>query len=119
MSLTSPRVLLHLEGLFVLITGCSLYAYLHFSWITFALFILAPDIFMLGYLANKRVGALCYNFAHTYSVPLLIFLALFCLERPGYYWIVLIWIAHIGLDRLLGYGIKYETAFKDTHLQRV
>ena len=119
MKFISPRVLLHLEGAFIFLTSCVLYGWFHFSWGMFALLILTPDICMLAFLANKRAGTLCYNLVHTYSLPLLVFLALLCLGKTEDCWIVLIWVAHIGVDRLLGYGIKYETAFKDTHLQRV
>jgi len=119
MKFFSPKLLLHLEGAFVFLTACILYAHLHFSWLIFALLILVPDLSMLAYLVNKRAGTLCYNLFHTYSIPLLIFLVLLYLGKSEDYGIVLIWVAHIGIDRLLGYGIKYETGFKDTHLQRL
>jgi Domain of unknown function (DUF4260) len=74
---------------------------------------------MLGYLVNTRLGAATYNLAHTLAFPLALLLA-------GYlfYWqlslpIALIWTAHIALDRLLGFGLKYPTFFKDTHLQHI
>jgi Domain of unknown function (DUF4260) len=119
MKFLSPKLLLHLEGAFVFLTACILYAHFHFSWWVFALFILAPDVSMLAYLVNKRAGTLCYNLFHTYSITLLVFLVLLCLGKTEDDWIVLIWVAHIGIDRLLGYGIKYETGFKDTHFQRL
>jgi hypothetical protein len=80
---------------------------------------LTPDLFMLGYLAGNKVGAFGYNVAHTYTAPVLAWSALWFSGETSGYWLVLIWVAHIGWDRLLGYGLKYETAFKDTHLQRV
>ncbi len=94
------------------------YQQLHGSWLWFAALFLVPDLFMLGYLANKRVGALVYNLAHTYTAPLLVFGVLRFAGSTLYDWLILIWVAHIGWDRLLGYGLKYDTAFKDTHLQR-
>jgi hypothetical protein len=115
----SPRFLLQLEGLFFLVLGCALYAHLHFSWGFFAILFFAPDLSMVGYFLGKKVGAILYNVFHTYSVPILVFLVLLCLNRLGDCAVPLIWVAHIGFDRLLGFGIKYETAFKDTHLQRV
>jgi hypothetical protein len=114
----SPKVLLHIEGFVVLVVACALYAHFQFSWITFAILFFAPDLAMLGYAINKKTGTICYNLFHTYTVPLVIFLALFC-QGSRNYEIPLIWTAHIAFDRLLGYGIKYETAFKDTHLQKV
>lgn len=114
-----PRLLLHIEGAAVLLTACVGYHQLHGSWLWFALLILTPDLFMLGYIVNKAVGAAIYNLAHTYTAPLLLFTIFWLAGQESYSWLVLIWLAHIGLDRMLGYGLKYETAFKDTHLQRV
>jgi hypothetical protein len=114
-----PRLLLHIEGAAVLLAACIFYHQVHGSWIWFAVLFLAPDFFMLGYLANKKVGALVYNLAHTYTAPVLVFSILWFSGATSYFWLTLIWLAHIGWDRLIGYGLKYETAFKDTHLQRV
>jgi hypothetical protein len=114
-----PRLLLHIEGGAVLLATCLFYHQLHGSWLWFAVLFLTPDLFMLGYLAGKRVGAFCYNLAHTYTAPVLVWSALWFSGQTAYDWLVLIWFAHIGWDRLIGYGLKYETAFKDTHLQRV
>jgi hypothetical protein len=114
-----PRLLLHIEGAAVLFAACIFYHQVHGRWLWFAVLFLAPDLFMLGYLANKKVGALIYNLAHTYTAPILAFSVLWFFGQTSYYWLTLIWLAHIGWDRLIGYGLKYETAFKDTHLQRV
>jgi hypothetical protein len=119
LSLLKPRPLLNLEGGAVFLASLFVYFNLHARWWLFLLLFLVPDLFMLGYLINKRIGAACYNLVHTYVLPLLIAAALRGLHRPEYLWLCVIWISHIGLDRLLGYGLKYETEFKDTHLQRV
>ena len=74
---------------------------------------------MLGYLAGKKIGAHAYNLAHTYTMPALLALVLWLSGQTSFLWLAIIWTAHIGFDRLLGYGLKYETAFKDTHLQKV
>jgi hypothetical protein len=118
-AIMTPRLLLHIEGAAVLLAACVYYHQLHARWLWFALLFLTPDLFMPGYLAGKKAGAFFYNLAHTYSVPLLVLSALFVSGQSSGGWLVLIWFAHIGCDRLLGYGLKYETAFKDTHLQRV
>jgi hypothetical protein len=111
------RLLLRLEGVAAFAVAVALYAHAGFSWPIFELFFLAPDLAMLGYFAGPRAGAAVYNFVHTYAValPLVLagFLALPALTAAG-----LILIAHIGLDRAFGYGLKYSTAFGDTHLGR-
>ncbi len=85
----------------------------------FFLLFLWPDLFMLGYLANARLGAALYNLAHTEAFPLLLGAAAVFEDWRKVLSFALIWLAHIGFDRLLGYGLKYPTFFKDTHLQRV
>jgi hypothetical protein len=83
--------------------------------LVFALFLLLPDISMLGYLAGNRVGAWTYNLAHSYILPGLLalgFLAATGTVPPLLY----VWFAHIGMDRLLGYGLKEDTGFRHTHL---
>jgi Domain of unknown function (DUF4260) len=117
--LDKPRILLHLEGAALL--GASLYAYhwLHGSWLVFALLILVPDLSMLGYLLSTRVGSACYNLVHTTTGPVIAAAAVVLTHHNGWLPVILIWTTHIGVDRLMGFGLKYPTAFKDTHLQRV
>jgi hypothetical protein len=113
------RVLLRLEGAAAFAAAVGLYAHAGFSWPIFALLCLAPDLSMLAYLAGPRVGAAGYNLAHTYLPALALALAGFFLGLPVATAGGLIWIAHIGFDRALGYGLKYSTAFGDTHLGRI
>jgi Domain of unknown function (DUF4260) len=117
--LTKPSILLHLEGAAILILSVLFYHQLHASWLVFAILFLAPDFFMLGYLVNVRRGSALYNFAHTYITPATLLAFAFFAAEPQLFPIVLIWSAHIGFDRLLGYGLKYPTHFKDSHLQHV
>jgi len=114
-----PRLLLQLESDAFMFAAGIFYHQLHGSWLWFALLFLAPDISMFGYLANKKAGAMIYNLAHTYTIPLLLLLGLWICGQENNIWLCLIWLAHIAFDRMIGYGLKYETAFKDTHLQRV
>jgi Domain of unknown function (DUF4260) len=114
-----PKPLLHIEGGCVAIVSCILYQQVHGHWNLFLVLLLVPDLSMLGYLINKRLGAVCYNFVHTYSVPLLLFIVSRLLHNQSWDWLLLIWIAHIGLDRAIGYGLKYPTGFRDTHLRKV
>lgn len=114
----TPRSLLRSEGLAVLTLSIWLFTQLHGSWFWFAVLILSPDIFMIGYLVNRRAGATLYNLVHTYAGPAALIAISWYANNPGLVTLTLIWTAHIGFDRLAGFGLKYKTAFKDTHLQR-
>lgn len=115
----SPKVLLHAEGLAVLVAACAGYRVYGASWVLFAVLFLAPDLAMIGYVLGVKLGAMTYNAVHSYVGPLLLGVIAYLAHAPGLYPYALIWTAHIGFDRLLGYGLKYDTAFKDTHLGRV
>ena len=115
-----PRLLLRIEGLAVLATACVFYQESRASWLWFGVLFIVPDISMLGYLSNKKLGASVYNLFHTYTSPFIVVCTLWLTGQASHYaWLPLILFAHIGFDRMLGYGLKYETAFKDTHFQRV
>jgi hypothetical protein len=113
----TPILLLRLEGLAVLLLSVLLFPETGQSWLLFGVLFLAPDLSFLGYLAGPRAGAASYNTLHTYLGPL--FLAGLLLLAGGPLALPLIWTAHLGFDRLLGYGLKYPTAFSDTHLGRI
>jgi Domain of unknown function (DUF4260) len=114
-----PRVLLHLEGLAVLVGALALYFDAGYGWLALVVLFLAPDLSMLGYLAGPRAGSMTYDAVHTYVGPVALGVAGILGGYDTATQLALIWLAHIGLDRLLGYGLKYPTGFKDTHLQRV
>jgi hypothetical protein len=113
------RLLLHAEGATVLATALFLYWYFNGSWLLFVLLLLVPDLSMLGYLKSVRLGSVTYNLVHTYSGPLLLLAAAYMGGWAAGLHLALIWLAHIGLDRMVGYGLKYPTGFKDNHLNRV
>jgi hypothetical protein len=92
------------------------YSALGGRWGLFALLFLLPDLSMVGYLAGRRVGAASYNAAHSYFGPALLAALGAVLHAHGALLIACIWAAHVGFDRLLGYGLKYATSFGDTHL---
>lgn len=117
--LTRPRVLLHVEGAVVLVGAGLLYWGLEGNWLLFVVLLLAPDIGMLGFLRNTRVGAATYNLFHTYSVPLGLGAGAWLWGLPWLVLLAVIWVAHIGMDRAAGFGLKYPTHFKDTHLGRL
>lgn len=111
-------VLQRLEGLAAFGLGIAIYAWLGQSWLVFALLVLAPDLSMLGYLRSPRTGALVYNLFHTYAAPALLALSGLVIG-PLAYGLAAIWVAHIGFDRAMGYGLKLESGFKETHLGRL
>jgi hypothetical protein len=117
--LTRPTLILRIEEAALLIATLYAYHHLQASWLLFAILFLTPDLFMLGYLHNERTGAALYNLAHTLTLPLALLLVSYATHHPLALEISLIWTAHIAFDRLLGYGLKYPTFFKDTHLQHI
>lgn len=112
------RVLLRLEGLAAFAASLALYAHAGFSGPIFALLFLSPDLSMLAYIAGPRAGAAVYNVVHTYALALPVTLTGFFGAQPVLTAAGLILTAHIGVDRALGYGLKYSTGFGDTHLGR-
>ena len=112
------RLLLRLEALATFAAALGFYAYGGFSLPAFALLFLSPDLTMLAYLAGPRIGAAGYNLVHTYVLAFALTLAGFFGGLPLATAGGLIWIAHIGFDRALGFGLKYPTGFGDTHLGR-
>ena len=108
--------MLRLEGLALLAAAAILYARLGGGWPMFGLLFLVPDLSFVGYLAGPRVGAATYNTAHSTVGPLLLGAAGVALHQPQVMQIACIWGAHVGFDRALGYGLKYASAFGDTHL---
>jgi hypothetical protein len=114
-----PRVLLRVEGVIVLLAALYAYDLTGWSWWIFAALALVPDLSMAGYLAGPEAGAVAYNAAHTYVGPAV--LAAFGVWAGGGAALALaaIWVAHIGFDRMVGYGLKYPNAFGNTHLGRI
>ena len=123
----TPSVYLRLNG--VAILGLALVAYgkVDGSWWVFAVLLLAPDVSMIGYAFGVRVGALIYNTAHTLIGPAILIVLVMLLTASGDVGpaaplalrLGLIWMAHIGMDRALGYGYKYESGFRETDLGRL
>ena len=113
------KILLQVEGIAVLLLSLYFYSYHQFSWFLFLALFFVPDISMLGYLFNNRIGAVLYNIFHTYSFPIGGTMLGMLLSNNFILAFSLIWCSHIGMDRMLDYGLKYLTHFKDTHLNRV
>ena len=113
------RTLLRLEGLALFASMTLLYALWGGSWWIYAVLILAPDLGFLGYLAGPKIGAIAYNALHSYMAPMILMAAGFGFAPPMVLSIAMIWLAHIGFDRALGYGLKYAAGFGFTHLGRI
>lgn len=111
-----PRLLLRLEGLTAAGAALVAYAATGGSWQLFAALFLVPDLSMLAYLAGPRRGAIGYNAVHTYLGPGLLAGAMGLGLIPVFWPVPLIWLSHIGVDRALGFGLKYPAGFRETHL---
>lgn len=115
---TGTKWLLRAEGLALLVLATAVYSQLPApaAWWVFLVCFLLPDLSMLGYLAGPAPGAAIYNVFHTTIGPVLLVLAGLFAGLPFAIDASAIWLAHIGFDRMLGYGLKHRTGFKDTHL---
>ena len=113
------RTLLRLEGLALFLGMTLLYGVWDGSWWVYAILFLAPDLSFAGYLAGPKAGAVIYNAAHSYMAPMTLMTTGFALSSPLVLSIAMIWLAHIGFDRALGYGLKYFAGFGFTHLGRI
>jgi hypothetical protein len=105
-----------LEGGVLLALSLLLYWKAGSSWLLYALLILAPDLFMLGYLRGPRAGAAVYNLGHTWLLPGILAAAALIGNSTVIASLAIIWFGHIGVDRLLGYGLKLPASFQATHL---
>ena len=110
------RVLLRVEGLALLALAAAAYARFGGEWGFFALMFLLPDLALLAYLAGPRAGAAAYNAAHSLVVPAALLALGLAADLGPAFDLALIWAAHIGLDRALGFGLKYARGFAHTHL---
>jgi len=114
MQYSIPFYFLKLESLVIAILSIYLYAYEGWRWSIFFLLWLIPDVGMIGYAINLKVGAVTYNLMHTYIGPLLLIIISLLIKEDNFLFIAIIWISHISIDRLLGYGLKYQSGFKNT-----
>jgi hypothetical protein len=112
-------LVLRAEGFAGLAAAAAAYGWLGFSWGLFALLFLAPDLAMAGYAFGPKWGAAAYNVVHSTLAPLALGAVAFALRAPLGEAVALIFLAHIGFDRALGYGLKYASGFGDTHFGRI
>jgi hypothetical protein len=114
-----PRTVLRLEGLALFIGMTLLYYIWDGSWSVYGLLFFVPDLSFFAYLSGPRFGALIYNTVHSYLGPMAMMTGGFATASPLILSIAMIWLAHIGFDRALGYGLKYTTGFGFTHLGQI
>jgi hypothetical protein len=116
----APLRILRSEGVVLLAAALAGYfTALDEPWWLVPLLLFVPDVFMVGYARSSRAGAAMYNVAHSYPAPAALGLLASVADEPLWQGVALVWFAHIGMDRALGYGLKYGTHFQDTHLGRI
>ncbi len=113
---TQPIMLLRVEGAAVLALAVTAYGHIGGNWLLFAVLLLTPDLSALGYLAGPAIGAACYNFVHITVWPLALGAYAILGGQMLLLPFALIWLAHIGIDRLAGLGLKFPDRFTHTHL---
>lgn len=115
----APRAILRVEGLAAGLAGIWLFAQGGQSWWLFALLFLAPDLAFAAYAAGPRVGAVVYNVLHSTIGPLALAAVAWWFGSDPALAVAAVWLAHVGIDRAFGYGLKYPSSFQDTHLGRI
>lgn len=110
------RWTLRAEGLAAFVAATALYAQTGRGWGLYALLFLAPDLTFIAFAAGPRAGAIAYDALHTTIAPLALALWAHLTGHAAVLPYALVWLAHCGFDRAAGYGLKYPTAFGDTHL---
>jgi hypothetical protein len=112
----APTPLQRIEGAAILVFALVAYGVSGQRWWWFALLLLIPDLTITGYLLGPAIGAATYNVGHTLLWPLLLLALGWWKGRPLLLGLAAVWLAHIGMDRFLGYGLKLRSGFQDTHL---
>jgi hypothetical protein len=107
---------LRIEGAVLFAASIAVFAVQGQQWWLYLALLLVPDIFMLGYLRSTKLGAIIYNIGHSYPAAAVVTALGFLVASPPTIAIGAIWFGHIGWDRMFGYGLKYATSFKHTHL---
>jgi len=113
------KISLKIEEVLMFVLGVYLFSLLDFEWWWFLVLILAPDIGMLGYLFNARTGAFMYNLFHHKAIAIAIYLLGIVLAMPIWQLVGIILFSHASMDRIMGYGLKYDKGFKYTHLGEI
>lgn len=110
------KTTLQLEEIGLFLFGIFLFNQLDYVWWWFLVLILAPDLSMLGYVFGNKIGAITYNFFHHRGIAIMIYLLGIYTSNNLMQLSGIILFAHSSMDRMMGYGLKYEIGFKFTHL---
>lgn len=113
------NAILRMEEVMLFVLGVVLFGQLQFQWWWFFILLLVPDLGMLGYFINKKAGAVIYNVFHHRGLAILIYLIGQFLDMPVLELSGVMLFAHIAMDRIFGYGLKYKKGFKYTHLGEI
>ena len=111
--------LIKLEEAAMFVLGSYLFSVLPFAWWWFPALILAPDVSFIGYVLGNKVGAWVYNIAHHKGLAIALYLTGCYTQLPSVQLAGIILFTHSCMDRMLGYGLKYEKGFKFTHLGEI
>lgn len=113
------KTVIKLEEAALFILGIYLFSLLNYQWWWFLVLILAPDFSMLGYAFNNKTGAFMYNIFHHRGIAVFIYLTGCYLKLESLQLVGVILFSHSAMDRMFGYGLKYEQGFKYTHLGEI
>lgn len=114
------RNILRLEGIFFFLTALYFYQLFQGNWILFVVLLFIPDISMVGYFKDKKIGTILYNLVHNYILAISVTaVGILIVKNNTVVLIGLILFAHVAIDRFFGHGLKYPINFKDTHLQKL
>lgn len=110
---------IRIEELAMLVLGIYLFNLLDYDWWWFLVFILAPDIGMIGYLINTEIGAFTYNLFHHRAIAIALYLMGIYLNNQPLQFTGIILFSHAAMDRIFGYGLKYPDSFSNTHMGKI
>jgi hypothetical protein len=113
------KTILKLEDIAELTLSIFLFAQLDFAWWYYPALLLLPDLSMIGYLVNTRIGAALYNVFHHKGLGIAIGMIGFLLSNQALMLAGVILFGHSAMDRVFGYGLKYSDDFKNTHLGKI
>ena len=113
------KTVLKLEEFALFVFSILAFNELPFAWWLYPALILIPDVSMLGYLINPRIGAFCYNLVHHKALAIVVWCLGIFLANPTVQLVGVILFGHSAMDRVAGYGLKYFSGFKDTHLGKL